>query len=249
VRYLDGGDAYDRAMTLMTTEIHPTGTGKHIIVFAADRKIVASDGSERPAQEKVVRLTPYIGVGFAGLSELLMEAGVTRLSDWFKDIAPSIEPTESLEALACRLTTELNRLVPTERHRMEPSAIHLSGLDSEGRAQFWFIRNIDDEKRLTKRGYECREDFQARDEPNLAPGAAQIYRNGDLYVHAALWVPMDEALGGLLGTEDFARLESPEQYVDWVRFKMKTIANFYECFAHAPTIGGEIDAFCITPIG
>jgi hypothetical protein len=80
----------------------------------------------------------------------------------------------------------------------------------------------------------------------LPQGATQIYRNGDIRAHVAAWTQIDASLGALLGTPSFRTLNSVEDYVKWVKFKMESIASFYEHFATESIIGPPIDAFAIT---
>lgn len=234
-------------MTLMTTEIHPVGGGRHLVVFTADRFITDAAGNKVGEQVKVLRLNARVGVGFAGLAFVESENGRQRMNEWLLDFKCNLRGREQIEDIAASLTEALNRAVPNHWHSEDRSCMHLAGLDEDGRAKFWFVRNFDDHYRLSLGRYECREDFHARDESIHGPGAVMCYRNGDVRVHEATWKALDEALGHLLGTEDFTHLATADDYIRWVKFKMKTIASFYADFAHAPIVGGEIDAFCIQP--
>ncbi len=167
------------------------------------------------------------------------------MSEWIQDFFYRIRPTDTLAEIAERLAFQLNADVPKDWRDTEISGFHLAGLRADDCAEFWFIRNVDDAGNLTRADFEFREDFQCRDAPGLPFGAAQIYRNGDIRAHVVAWAQIDQSLGLLLGTQSFRALQSIEDYVEWVQFKMELVADFYERFSTESIIGRPIDAFAI----
>jgi len=97
--------------------------------------------------------------------------------------------------------------------------------------------------------YEAREDFRSRDRAALSPGQFQIYRNGDIRAHVEAWSAIDKSLGRLLRAPGFRPIESATDYAEWVRFKLESIARFYEAFSVESIIGGRVDALVISRSG
>jgi hypothetical protein len=167
------------------------------------------------------------------------------MSEWLQDLFYEVRPGTSPADVAALLCERVNLAVPREWRDSEPSGFHVAGLGSDGRAEFWFVRNLNDDGSLTHRAYEVREDFKSRDEPVLPANAVQIYRNGDVRAHVVAWEQIDRSLGSLLGQQSFRALTGTADYVDWVKFKMELVAQFYERFAVESIIGAPIDAFAI----
>ena len=232
-------------MTLLTTEVH-RGAEKDVVVFAADRLIARGNkcDSER---RKIFRLPSVnAGIGYFGLAEVPMRTGSYQpMSEWIQDFFYRISSDHSLEQIAVDLTEQLNTAIPFDLQKKEVSGFHLAGLACDSRAELWYVRNVDDQGRITSRGYQTREEFASRDGQTLTIGGTQIYRNGDVRAHVAAWASIDESFGKLLGTPDFRSLTTLNDYEEWVQFKMESIAAFYKRFASEPIIGGQIDTFAI----
>ncbi len=231
-------------MTLLTTEIHCTAQGE-IVVFAADRRITrdkVADGT-RP---KIFRV-PHcmVGIGYFGLAEVGPAETPIPMSVWLEDLFFRIPPSTDPRTVAELLCERLNVDIPLEWRRSDPSGFHVAGLDSDGCAEFWFVRNLDDSGALAHSEYKCREDFKSRDKTALPDNAVQIYRNGDIRAHIAAWEQIDDSFGSLLGQESFRALVTTDDYLDWVKFKMELVARFYDRFAVESIIGDPIDAFAI----
>ena len=232
-------------MTLLTTELHPGNNGG-VIVFAADRRITRGT-TPSADQKKIFRIQGMsVGIGYFGLAEVPTSVGNQPMADWVQDFLYTVQHSETIGAIAGRLAHSLNSAVPLDWKQTERSGFHLAGFSSSGRAEFWFVRNVDDNGNPTLGQYEAREDFQRRDAPNLAPGQAQIYRNGDIRAHVAAWERLDEAFGSLLAAPDFRSIQTTGDYLGWVQFKMKTIAAFYERYCTESIIGEPIDAFAFS---
>jgi hypothetical protein len=235
-------------MTLLATEIHnhddPT---KACIVFAADRRISTS-GRYADTRKKILEM-PWLnaGLGYFGLAEVHDQDGQRSMQEWLQGFIHRNTDAVSMKAAAERLAESLNASVPQSWRKTQRSGIHLAGFDRSGRAEFWFVRNIDDNDELTLGRYEAREEFQRRDAPGLAQGAAMIYRNGDIRPHEAAWGMIDESFGALLRASDFRKLRSPEDYKEWVRFKMEIIAYFYKKYHPHPVIARPIDVLLLRP--
>lgn len=231
-------------MTLLTTEIHRL-PDRDMVVFAADRRITrgTSPAGERP---KVFHYPQHrLGVGYFGLAEVVGQTSVQPMSEWLQDFFYSVCLGQSAGSIALQLNEALNVAVPATVRNAEHSGFHLAGLANDNRAEFWFIRNFDDNGQLFRGPYEAREDFRSRDSLSLPINATAIYRNGDVRAHVAAWTEIDRSLGHLLGQDSFRHLTSTDDYVEWVKFKMETIARFYERWATESIIGLPIDSFAV----
>jgi hypothetical protein len=234
-------------MTLLTTEIlmepHP------IIVFAADRRI--SRGNRRDSERrKIFRVpTKRAGIGYFGLAELRLAGRRRYMDEWLTDFLNRHSGLRTLGDLADRLAEELNRIVPSKDRQREVSGFHLAGFNDRDEPEFWFVRNVDDDRATILGSYSAREDFQRHGRAQLRPRAALIYRNGDLRAHAAAWAAIDASFGELLRLPDFNPGAGPVQRARWVRFKMEIIAHFYQHYSCNSIIGKPIDAFVVTLSG
>ena len=214
-----------------------------MIVFAADRRISrgTANAGTRP---KIFRLPHHnAAIGYFGLAEIDTGTSVQPMAEWLQDLFPTFQVTDPLSVVADRIVRALNAAIPLEVRVSEAVGLHLAGFERGERAQFWYIRNLDDTGQSVRPDIEAREDYRRRDSHTLPHGAAAVYRNGDTRAHVAAWESIDASLGSLLGTPSFRALKSPDDYVDWVRFKMETFARFYERFATESIIGLPIDCF------
>lgn len=234
-------------MTLLTTEIHNhRDPERALVVFAADRRISRSD-RKHDEREKILRVAELnAGIGYFGLAEVPQRGSPAPMIEWLRGFLDGVSDCKSLEELAVKLAEALNLAVPASLRREVVSGFHLAGFDSQGQVEFWYVRNVADDRRTILEQFEAREDFQRRDAPRLSTGRAQIYRNGDLRAHVMAWEELDKSLGSLLNFPDFKHWTTPEDYVNWVRFKMELIARFYEQFCTHSIIGRPVDAFAIT---
>lgn len=231
-------------MTLLVTEImHHLDPAQAIIVFAADRRISWGGRAEKSEQKifEIPRLNALIG--YYGAAEVTVSSKSIAMSEWLPDFIGQAENGITLGELAEKLSGAMN-LVGNDWRKTSRSGFHLAGF-LEGRPEFWSISNVADDQSV--RGeFHAREDFQRQDAALLGPGKYQIYRNGDLRAHVSAWDQLDKSLGQLLKQPDFRPLTTPENYREWVRFKMEVICNFYERFALKSIIGRPVDVFCIT---
>jgi hypothetical protein len=235
-------------MTLLTTEIHNHQDPKRaLIVFAADRRISSIHGKALGAEKKVFPIigTPA-GIGYFGLAEIPTRRGKLPMSRWLPTFLRSATATD-LASLAEQLALALNAVVPRSCRRRVASGFHLAGFNRTCRPEFWYVRNIADDRHTLLKEYRVREDFQAEHACQLKAGQYQIYRNGDIRAHVVAWEAIDSSFGKLLHLPDFKAPRTPEEYVEWVRFKLRTIARFYKAFCRTSIIGEPIDAFAITP--
>lgn len=234
-------------MTLLTTEVFDKMTVKApFVVFAADRRI-SRDGQPDSDREKIFKVPGYrAGIGYFGLAEVPSGRHNQPMSDWLTTFLDGRAPVGGLDKLAQDLADELNVTVPRALRRQYISGFHLSGLEADGQPAFWYVRNVEDDRKTLFDEYLAREDFQSRDILNLQPGSHMIYRNGDIRPHVLAWEEFDRSLGQLFEVPDFRPLETVDDYVEWVRFKMETIARFYEKYCSTSVIGEPIDAFAIS---
>lgn len=231
-------------MTLLTTEIHQSPIG-NVIVFAADQRITRGNDKSNPKPKIFQIASRRAGIGYFGLAEVNGSSGCYPMSDWLRDFFYQISELDSLALIAEKLANELKKSVPDEVRKTEPSGFHLSGFTQDGETEFWLARNFEDDGRLSGGQYFVREDYRARDQPHLLNGETAFYRSGDVRAHVAAWGKIDESLGTLLGTPSFRKMQTVEDYVNWVKFKMEVIAQFYEQFCNDSIIGTPVDCFAI----
>lgn len=230
-------------MTLLATEI-VTGPPQ-AIVFAADRRI--SLGGRHHCERRKILPVPRkrAGIGYFGLAELPLAGRQRHMDTWLADFLQATSHVRTLGELANELAENLNRIVPAPMRRAHVSGFHLAGFSQE-QPEFWFVRNVDDDRVTMLGQFSAREDFQGRDRPLLPAGAVQIYRNGDIRAHVAAWEEIDRSFGSLVGAPDFQVGAGPVAYARGVKFKMETIAHFYQRFCRTSIIGKPVDAFVIT---
>ncbi len=236
-------------MTLLTTEIHnPNDPNNALVVFAADRRI-SREYTYDDSREKIFRVPGLnAGIGYFGLSEIPEGTARKPMAEWLKGFLADNSTCKNLEQFAATLKSSLNSAVPAQWQRSVISGFHIAGFNVHGLPEFWFVRNVDDDRQTILGKYQIREDFQRRDAQKLPQGAFQVYRNGDLRAHVVAWEEIDNSLGRLLNNHDFKQLITSGEYVDWVRFKIEIIAQFYEKFCKHSIIGLPVDAFAITNV-
>lgn len=232
-------------MTLLTTEIHNHDqTSRALIVFAADSRI-SRDKQPDSTRRKIFQI-PVLnaGIGYFGLAEVGSANRAIPMEKWLTGYL-SRAPTNSLRAFAENLATELNTTVPKDIRQKYISGFHIAGFNDNANPEFWFVRNVADDRQTLLGVYETREDFQRQHAPLLKPGESQIYRNGDIRAHVVAWETIDRSFSSLLRAPDFKIPSTADEYVDWVKFKMEVIAMFYERFCSISIIGRPVDAFSI----
>lgn len=234
-------------MTLLATEIHNhQDIDRAVIVFAADRRITLQ-GTSFDTSQKIFRVQGMqAGIGYFGLAAVPDRNQNRPIAEWLQDFLLTNSPWTDLEILASDLASQLNVVVPRTSRETYVSGFHVAGFSSRGVPEFWFVRNVDDDRATLFGEYGAREDFQSRDAAAVGPGEYQVYRNGDIRAHVTAWERIDQALGILLNTQDFRALSGPDDYAGWARFKMETIARFYQEYCTQSIIGEPIDAFAIT---
>ena len=244
-------------MTLLLTEIHCLDRLSHsCIVFAADRRI-SKNGKYAGTRKKIFDV-PYLraGVGFFGLAEVPSKGGNLPMSDWLLRFIRRKSNLTSLKAFAKVLAKSLNSDIPSNWRKQCISGFHLAGYNSLGLPEFWYVRNVEDDRTTIITGlYEAREDFLRRDAINLGydgqnprsvpTGRVQTYRNGDIRAHVKAWERIDEGFGTLLNEREFKQLKTLSDYKKWVKFKMKVIAYFYKKYCRESIMAKPIDTILI----
>lgn len=233
-------------MTLLTTEIYPGDAHPFpFILFAADRRI-SRRGQYDDTKEKIFQIPALnAGIGYFGLAEIPGPSPEV-MADWLMRFIQSARAGETLEAFSARLAAALNSAVPSSLRRSVISGFHIAGFPASGQAEFWYVRNVEDDRQTIFGEYRPREDFQREHARALPPDGYQIYRNGDIRAHILAWERIDGSLGALRLAPDFNPPRSSEDYASWLRFKMEIVAMFYERFCRTSIIGGPVDAFAIT---
>lgn len=233
-------------MTLLITEIYNHNDPVNaFIVFGADQRISRKNLRDSE-QEKIFRLSNLNGgIGFFGLAEVPLGTQLIPMSAWIKDYISVNSNLTTLEQFATNLCTQLNQIIPNNYQRSIISGFHISGFNTNGFPEFWYVRNVGDDRETILGVYEVREDFQNRDAPNLPQYKLQVYRNGDLRAHVEFWEEIDESLGRMFAAPDFNQLSTPEDYAIWLKFKLEVTAIFYEQFCSRSIIGRPVNAFVI----
>ena len=237
-------------MTLLYTEIVPPIVWKrHYIFFAADQRITPLDGSKPRFYKKLIEI-PYLNaaLGFFGLAEWGKGSSRTLMSELLRDFVRKQSSILHLGTFAALLADYLNKEVPGNLLGKR-SGIHIAGFGPTGVPEFWFVRNIDDQGAASLGQYQAREEFltyatklgfDGKDLSRL-PDVSIFYRNGDIATHATAWEMIDEALVALRGTPGFKPIRTPEDYGEWIRFKMNVLRSFHGRFQKQVLIGGKID--------
>jgi hypothetical protein len=76
--------------------------------------------------------------------------------------------------------------------------------------------------------------------PRHFPGAEGCIEMGTschTLLHGRLWT----ILGALLTIPQFRGVRTPEQYANWIRFKMEVLMHFHKRFETNLLVGGQID--------
>jgi len=214
-------------LTLLLTEIvEPPAHAEPFIVFAADRRISKAGvhAATRPKVFPVPKLRA--GIGYFGLAELPGK----KMDAWLSEFIGANQDASNLAEFAATLANSLNKDIPADWRRSDVSGFHLAGFTAQEKVEFWFVRNVLDDRVPTTGTFEAREDYQREHQSKVKPGESWIYRNGDLRAHVAAWEKIDEALGTLFGFPDFRPITTQEQYLAWTRFKFEVLCAFYEGF-------------------
>ena len=204
-------------MTLLLTEIHWLDNfSNSLILFAADRQISKPNGDYDSLRKKIFQIS-YLqaGIGYFGLADVPKRGtgDLEPMNDWLLRFIPKNSSLTNMELFANKLSTELNSDIPPEWRNEYISGFHLAGFNSAGIPEFWFIRNVKDDRKTITGIYEAREDFlscSARasgydgQNPHSIKRGGQIYRNGDIRAHHVAWEKIDVFLN-LLKEPQFKR--------------------------------------------
>jgi hypothetical protein len=239
-------------MTLLYTEVSQEFPGRgRCVLFAADRRITPL-GNDPPKHYKKLVDIPYLNaaLGFFGLAEFRQGGTLFRMVDHLRDFVRKEHAAPNLSAFAAKLAASLNAFIPSSLRASERSGIHLAGITSGALPEFWFVRNVDESGSPTLGQYEADEQFLARDaradgfdgqNPQTLPLGGRLYRNGDILAHVAAWEAFDDTLGTLLSSPLFSGIHSPEDYANWISFKMEVLVHFHKRFEKSLLVGGAID--------
>jgi hypothetical protein len=145
--------------------------------------------------------------------------------------------------------------IPSHLRQQHISGFHLAGYNSAGLPEFWYVRNVKDDRITITGVYEMREDFLRRDarshgydgqNPQSAEtGLVAAYRNGDIRAHVTAWERIDDGFGALLQERQFKELRTIRDYEQWIKFKMEVIAYFYKNYCRESLVARPIDTFSI----
>lgn len=242
-----GVDVEGSPVTLLVTEIMPWGSPW--VVFAADRRVSLDDKRHTDRRKIIPVPDGRAAVGYFGIACLKLRGGPVFLDTWLSDFVNTNRGCSDLVDLAKRLANELNRIVDAGTRSSQASGFHVAGLNGAHQPEFWFVRNVKDDRTTFLGTYHVREDFQSRDLLRVPMGELHVYRNGDLRAHSEVWDGVDSHLGPLLSRSPFRRPWSPKTHMMWVQFKLGVVADFYKLFYQRSSIGRPIDALVITREG
>lgn len=243
-------------MTLLITEIHClNGLRDCYIVFGADRRI-SINGKFEVCRKKIFEI-PYLnaGIGYFGLAEVRDGNKKLSMSDWLSRFIRKSSNESNLESFANKLSNELNKAIQNELITKYISGFHVAGYNKSSLPEFWYVRNVEDDRSTLFGRYEVREEFlkshayslgyNGNDPNSIPPGRVQIYRNGDIRAHVSAWEKIDESFSGLLNQSEFRRLRTISDYEEWVKFKMEIISYFYKKYCRRSIIGKPIDTLSL----
>ena len=253
------------AMTLILNEIHLLrGMEETLIVAAADRRVSKPDGSYDSTRRKLFCI-PYLhgAIAYFGLA-VVYPKGRSQwqyMSEWLLSFIRRHSSVRDLEDFANTLREELNRVVPPEILKKNPSGFHICGYDSAGRPDFWYLSNIGGLKDFKyidlKSQYTPPEShFLSRDalrefrwdgkDPLSAINGVKIYRNGDFRAHVAAWEQLDYIYWRLSQFPDFKLPKTPGEYGEYVKFKFEIVAYIYKNWAKKQIVARPIDVIVLT---
>jgi len=247
-------------MTLITTEIHvQKEICKSIIFMAADR-CMSRRGKHAGIARKIFPISNLkAGIGFFGIAEILINKQWKSMSPWLQNFIAKNYNVGSMRSLARLLKKELDKNIPNDVKRKYPSGFHLTGFNSEGYPEFWFVTNIGGMKGTAytnlKDYFSISEDFLRRDlgklgydgiKPTIPAIKNQCYRHGDTRAHIIVWEKFDRILMEFFSLPDFKPIKSVKGYEDLLRFKMQLIARIYKKWCRVSLISTPIDVFSIT---
>jgi len=148
-------------MTLLLTEVHNHDDPNNArIVFAADRRITRN-GRYADTRKKIFEIPRLnAGIGYFGLAEIGSGKRAQPMGEWLGPHLRQGPTTPTLAAFSSELAHRLNSAVPESHRARVPSGFHIAGFDHIGRIEFWFVRNVEDDRTTCTGSYSAREDFQ-----------------------------------------------------------------------------------------
>lgn len=243
-------------MTLLLTEIHCLdGLSHSCIIFAADRRI-SRNGKYDATRKKIFRI-PYLqaAVGFFGLAEVPYKRNILPISEWLSSFIRRNAHLDNLQSFANVLANNLDSDIPAKLKQKYISGFHVAGYNTSGIPEFWFVRNVEDDRVTITGKYEAREDFlrehaallgyDGKDPHSAQTGLVQAYRNGDIRAHVTAWERIDKGFSALLKESEFKDLKTITDYEEWVKFKMEVIAYFYKKYCRVSLVARPIDTIAI----
>lgn len=248
------------AMTLILNEIYGRGSDRPpLMVAAADRRVTNPDGSYNSSRRKLFPVARIAGaVSYFGIAAFTQGTTQVFLSDWLPRFIRNSQ-TNTISDFAEELRAGLNSVVSPALLRIQPSGFHVCGFDLYGRPDFWFVSNVGAMQGfaytdLRSSYLEPASHFLGRDamalgfdvETGRGPeGRVQIYRNGDVRVHAVASEAIDTALSALGQFPDFRLPRTPIEYESYVRFKFEVISYIYKNWARRQIVARPIDALVL----
>jgi hypothetical protein len=244
-------------MTLIVNEIryYPGAPSLSRIIAAADSQITRKGLPIAPCRKLFGIIDLNATVSYFGLAD-------ADKSESFEDLIAAFllrHSTNDIESFAHALTRELNARVDKAWLVDEPSGLHVCGFTLKGVPEFWFIRNIQGMNRYDYTGfrpeYEVTEELRGqhqRDNYDSTGGEfiqafGMNFTNGDLRPFHHAWELLDSFVAQMELEHVAVRPTSHSEFLERVKWKMRTIAGFYEGIATEKLIGEPIEAILLTP--
>jgi hypothetical protein len=177
------------------------------------------------------------------------------MRDWLTRFIRKNSKLTDLKSFSNALAYNLNKDIPAKCKKKYISGFHIAGYNSSGLPEFWYVRNVQDDRVTITGTYEAREDFlrkhardlgyDGKDPRSVQSRRIQIYRNGDIRAHVAAWENIDKSFGKLFIEREFKRPKNIKDLEEWSKFKMELISYFYKKYCKISLVSRPIDSFSI----
>lgn len=246
-------------MTLIVNEIYhdPKDPSRSRIFAAADRRIskLGSPAGEKRKLFLVERLNATIS--YFGLAQ-------AQAGEYFEDLIPRFigaHQSASIRQLAVDLRDFMTRNVPRAWLSGNASGFHVCGFTPDGVPQMWYISNIGGMDGFAHVGLTEEYAYAAEQlalPHHLGPlydsvtgtysrGFAYSFQNGDLRSFHDAWPLLDNFAQRMDAVGLTNTPTTPTEHEARLKWKMMTIALFYENVSFQRIIGGDIDTYILLP--
>ncbi|MBL0745581.1 hypothetical protein [Chryseolinea lacunae] len=256
-------------MTLITNEIHLVdGFDDSFIISTADRRLTYRKEANAKRKYKTGKKLFKIehlnaSLSYWGNTMLINEKGNAEFYfNWLPNFIKRKHAIDNLMDFAKALKDELNRRVPVDNFKREPSGFHFAGYRSSGEPEFIHFSNCKwtgNEYQVVNYGYkDPYADFLNEHAKGIGwdgsthasvkgVKSTTIFRNGDFRIHEAAWKNLDNVFEEIVKHHDFGKLTSlrDDALAKFVQFKMKFIGDVYSKYADTKLVGGPFDVIIL----